>query len=421
MTNRKSVRLPWALCAVVIGGALFSYVLNLNDPKSRADIFVAFNALLNALFEIAFGIVGALILSRLPGNRIGWLLMAIAISLSVIGSLQSYLEQIALAAAETTFVTYLLIWIGGWSWWLLIGPLLLILLVFPTGRLLSPRWRWLVAMIAVLFMVFTGINSVSPVWQDPNTGKSVRNPLGENLIPAGLSFDAIALPFGIALVATAALCVLSVFVRYRRSTVVERVQLKWFLSACALFILVYPFGFFVNQDNSPGWPGALFSVTILFLPVSIGIAILRYRLFDIDIIIRRTLIYSLVTASLAVVYLGGVVVLQGLFRALTGAGDDLAIILSTLAIAALFNPLRHRIQDAIDRRFYRRKYDAQKILAQFAVTARDETDLDKLAERLVDVVQETIQPQTVSLLLKPLKRDGIPTIVAGELSAPNED
>ncbi|HEY6041700.1 MAG TPA: hypothetical protein VIX58_06180 [Anaerolineae bacterium] len=400
MTNRKSVRLPWALCAVVIGGALFSYVLNLNDPKTRADIFVAFNALLNALFEIAFGIVGALILSRLPGNRIGWLLMAIAISLSVIGSLQSYLEQIALAAAETTFVTYLLIWISGWSWWLLIGPLLLILLVFPTGRLLSPRWRWLVAMIAVLFIVFTGINTVTPVWQDPNTGKSVRNPLGENLIPAGLSFDAIALPFGIALVATAALCVLSVFVRYRRSAVVERVQLKWFLSACALFILVYPFGFFITEDNSPGWSGALFSVTILFLPVSIGIAILRYRLFDIDVIIRRTFIYSLVTAALALVYFGGVVILQQLFRSLTGAGDDLAIILSTLAIAALFNPLRHRIQDAIDRRFYRRKYDAQQVLAGFAKTARDETDLDKLAERLVDVVQETIQPKNVSVWIR---------------------
>ena len=139
---------------------------------------------------------------------------------------------------------------------------------------------------------------------------------------------------------------------------------------------------------------------MLLLPLCLAIAITRYRLFDIDLIIRRTLIYSLVTAALALVYFGGVILLQQLFRSLTGAGDDLAIILSTLTIAALFNPLRRRIQDVIDHRFYRRKYDAQQVLAGFAKTARDETDLGKLVQGLANVVDDTMRPESVSVWLK---------------------
>ncbi len=142
-----------------------------------------------------------------------------------------------------------------------------------------------------------------------------------------------------------------------------------------------------------------FSRGFEFVYLSIGVAILRSCLFDIDIIIRRTLIYSVLTAILALFYFGAVIVLQQLFHVITGAGDDLAIIVSTLVLAALFNPLRRRVQDAIDHRFFRRKYDAARVLAQFAATARDEVELSKLTERLVEVVQETMQPAHVSLWL----------------------
>jgi hypothetical protein len=198
------------------------------------------------------------------------------------------------------------------------------------------------------------------------------------------------------------------------STPGERQQTKWVVYGLSLFLFwnmisAVPFMLGQNQPSDalrPWWTpilSAMWWLVVTILPLSLTIAILRHRLFDIDIIIRRTLVYSALTALLALVYFGSVVLLQSLFRALTGqaARSQLAIVLSTLAIAALFVPLRHRLQDAIDRRFYRKKYDAAKTLADFAATVRDETDLDKLTQQLIRVVDETMQPKRVSLWILP--------------------
>jgi hypothetical protein len=406
MNNKLTAWLAWALCGVVIAGAVFSLALTLNDPQLRADIFAFVNALLNALYAIAFGVVGALILSRQARNRIGWLLMVIALSLGVLGALPSY-AQTTNGAAELTALNFLAIWLSGWGWWLFIGPLLLIMLTFPTGRLLSPRWRWVVGMIALLIVIFVVFVTASPEWQDPTTGTNFPNPLSLNVMPANLTFDAIQTPWMIALVTTSALCVLAVLIRYRRSGSVEREQLKWFLYASAIFIALYAFAglLFIGVD-SPGWVGVLLSLAFTLFPVSIGVAILRYRLFDIDIIIRRTLVYSILTGLLALIYFGGVVLLQQLTRSIAGESSDVAIVISTLVIAALFSPLRRRVQNVIDRRFYRRKYDAAKTLAAFGVTARDEVELDKLTSELLHVVNETMQPTSVSLWLKDFNSKG---------------
>jgi hypothetical protein len=396
MNDRGKTWWAWTLCGIVIVGALLGLVFSLGMPGAQMDAFVVANDVLNGAFTIAFGIVVALILGRHTRNTIGWLLMGIGLSLAIAESLQNYLAQTAPATPESNLPTLLYYWLSGWTWWLLIGPLLLILLLFPTGRLLSPRWRWVIGVLTGMFVVFLFFATFSKTLTDPTSGKSLPNPFG--VIPESIPFDVVVVPWAIMLVSTVAMCVVSVFIRYRRAAIVEREQLKWFLYACGVFIFIYPVGFLNVSTN---WFSVLLSAAILFLPISIGIAILSYRLYDIDIIIRRTLIYAVLTGLLALVYLGSVVLLQELFRVMTGQSSEIAIIISTLAIAALFVPLRRRIQDLIDRRFYRRKYDAQKVLAAFGATARDEVELDRLTAELLSVVSETMQPEHVSLWLKP--------------------
>ena len=272
-----------------------------------------------------------------------------------------------------------------------------VILYFPTGRLPSPRWRWLRTLglgLVVYFMVF---DALLPELNGPGEPApwTVPNPIGI----ASLAFP---MPVWIALLLTLVVAsVASLFVRFRRADPVERSQLKWLLYAGGVFLVVYAgAGFAANLAGNDLFGIALF-LSILSLPVAIAIAILRYRLYDINVVIRKTLVYTAVTALLALVYFGSVVLLQRLVSVLTGIEQSpLAVVVSTLAIAALFTPLRRRIQDVIDRRFYRKKYDAQRVLAQFAVTARDETDLDALTGELARVVQETLQPESVHLWLR---------------------
>jgi hypothetical protein len=206
------------------------------------------------------------------------------------------------------------------------------------------------------------------------------------------------------LVATA-----SVLVRLGRSRGVERLQIKWFAYAAAVLASTTIVTYVLSELTSLQWLGwvvfAPATVGLVGMPVAVGLAILRYHLYDIDILINRTVVYGLLTAMLALVYFGGVVMTQSIFRALTGREEQpqLAIVISTLVIAVLFNPLRRRIQAFIDRRFYRRKYNAAKTLEAFSAKLRDETDLDALSDDLVGVARETMQPAHVSLWLRPEK------------------
>jgi hypothetical protein len=397
MKEKRAAWLAWSLCTIVIVGSLIGWVSAQNVPGARQDALAIANNLLNSAFTSVFGIVGALILGRYPRHTIGWLLMFMALSLTTFGLLQSYLGQTATASTGLNLTVWLYFWLSGWTWWLLIAPLLLILLLFPTGHLLSPRWRWVVVALTIIITVFLIFATFSKTVVDTNSGKTWPNPLG--VIPASISFEAIQTPYAIALMTTVVLCVISVLIRYRRAASMEREQLKWFLYACTVFLMVYAVGFWVNTD-APTLFGVALSTAILLIPISIGIAILRYRLFDIDLIIRRTLVYSVLTALLALTYFGGVVLVQQLTRSIAGESSEVAIVVSTLAIAALFFPLRRRVQSAIDRRFYRRKYDAAKTLAAFSATVRDEVELDQLTSELLNVVQETMQPASVSLWLK---------------------
>ena len=230
---------------------------------------------------------------------------------------------------------------------------------------------------------------------------SVANPFGVEAV-AELSgpVGAFSLPLA---VFTGLTPFAALFVRYRRAREKGRRQIKWVAYAVALLtaaitaVSIWP----PLEGTLAGL--VLFLVGFLSIPAAIGIAILRHRLYDIDLVINRTLVYGALTATIVLMYLGGVVVLQGLFRALAGQESSLAVVASTLAIAALFNPLRRRIQGFIDRRFYRRKYDAERVLAGFFTILREETDLDRLGSDLVTAVSETVQPEHTSLWLRPAR------------------
>jgi hypothetical protein len=291
-------------------------------------------------------------------------------------------------------------WVQTWVWAPGVMMLLSFLpLYFPDGRLISPRWRWVLGSALFVSVFLTIQSALLP--GDPR-GSGLVNPLGvEALEPVlDLSDPIMFAPYFAVLFASA----VSLVVRFRRSAGVERQQIKWL----AYTVSVIPVWFLVNPvivDN-PFLVGAIDALLFAGVPVATAIAILRFRLYDIDVVINRTLVYGVLTATLAGVYFGSVVSLQYLFRSFTGQESQLAVVASTLAIAALFHPLRRRIQAFIDRRFYRRKYDAVKTLEAFSVKLREETDLDALNGELVAVVEETMQPAHVSLWLRSPQETG---------------
>ncbi len=350
---------------------------------------------------LTFSVVGAIIASRHPRNTIGGIFCAIGLVVGF-GTLAGGYAEFWLASGwgprslgETAA------WFATWAWVVQTVALTFLLLLFPDGRLPSPRWR-LVAWCAGLgisgFVVGSALEA-APLDNFPQ----VVNPYGVDSPVVRVVGIAGALLLVGSMVASA----VSLIVRARHAGRVERQQIKWFAYATTVSIS----GVVLKNTVFPAlggtwvwWVGlVLTTIGLAGSPVAMGIAILRYRLYEIDLLINRTLVYGSLTVTLALVYFGSVVATQATFRALTGQEQQpqLAIVVSTLVIAALFNPLRRRIQGFIDRRFYRRKYDAAKTLAAFSVKLRDETHLDALRDDLVGVVRETMQPAHVSLWLRP--------------------
>jgi len=294
----------------------------------------------------------------------------------------------------------------GWTAWLILTSLLMLL--FPTGRPPSPRWRPLVWAV----LVFGALGLLAGPFIPGRSGFApIENPLG---LEDAAGRVATVIGFGgvLMVLATVPPAALSLVFRYRHAGGVERQQLKWFAYAAVVFVLTYLVGFFYEPPGA--WDAIAEVLPLLGLYAAIGVAILRHGLYDIDVLINRTLVYGALTASLALVYAASVGALQYAFRALSGDGSQLVIVASTLVIAALFGPLRRRIQGVIDRRFYRRKYDAAKTLEALSARLKDRTDLDALSGDLVVAVRETVQPEHASLWLRGMTADpGAPAVGAG--------
>jgi hypothetical protein len=396
MSRRTAAWLAWLMCLLALALTTLSLLLlALNLSYPGVHIFDYW--LESTVAAAGFSTVGSVIISRRPNNIIGWLLNAAGFLLGLNHFSCEYAIYTSLAQPGSLPGGEAAAWL---AYWIFVPPsalLVFMFLLFPTGRLASSRWRWfagfsvIAASIGVVSMAFSsGVTYLGPV----------PNPLGiENL----RGIDRIVEPFLFTLLLLAAS---SMFVRLRRATGVERQQIKWFAYAAAVAVSGQILGhslFVVTDASWVRWAGVIPGmVGVLGMPVAMGIAILRFRLYEIDLVINRTLVYGSLTVMLAAVYLGGVAATEAIFRALTGHEQQpqLAIVVSTLVIAALFNPLRRRIQGFIDRRFYRRKYDAAKTLAAFSTKLRNETDLDALSDDLVSVVRDTMQPAHVSLWLR---------------------
>ena len=390
MTDRSLRRAAWALysfiLALVVVGAL------LKGRLTYDDIF--------GIPFFAFATMGVFVATRQPRNPVGWVFMFVGLT-PTLGFFTSSYAYRSLQTGDGLPASTVMEWVSSWAWFPGIGALITFgLLLFPDGKLPSQRWRSFPYVAAVYLFVVTASMAFKPGLMEPfdATLPSHTNPFGLESAAVfmetleGVSFSLFPL--------FALICASSLVLRFRRSGTEQRQQIKWFAYSALMLVLIVMFEDVFDLLLGERVAELVFLVGMIFPSVGAGIGILKYRLFDIDVVINRTLVYAVLTGALALVYLGVVVVMQGALGSFT-EDSDLAIAASTLAVAGLFRPFRTRIQAFIDRRFYRRKYDAQLTLESFSSRLRDTVDLDSLNQALVGVVGETMQPLHASVWIRP--------------------
>ena len=393
-------RLAWSLWGACVGLTLVGLVfLMLNGGTRHANSIGSpvVDAVFGVLF-LTFPTVGAAIASRETGNAIGWLFLGAGLGAALEDSLLGYaayglvVEPGALPGGEVAALLADAVWLPALG-----AASLLLFVLFPTGSPVSPRWRWFVWLLSVdlaVYFVATLLNP-GPLYFFPE----LANPWGlERTGPLYQWAVDITSPV---LFSSLLIGLIALAVRFRRTAGVERLQMKWLVWSAAVWVAATP-GLIVLGERGDGRVAGvlvgdlIFSLLIVLIPLAVGVAILRHRLYDIDVVINRTLVYGSLTTALAATYLGMVLLLRLVLDPLTGQ-SDIAVAGSTLVVAALVRPLRSRIQAVVDRRFYRARFDATRTLEGFAVRLRDELDLETLGDDLRRVVHETVQPAHVSV------------------------
>jgi hypothetical protein len=400
-TSRRRTRVVGvvALAAMLlVAGLAWVYVV---DTRGSLTLVEAASGVALLVSLCAFVLSGAVILARRPGNPIGLLLIIPGIAPAIAELSSHWMASIQPPPSELTPLLWLLLWLTSFSWVFLVFPIFHLLLVFPSGALLSRRWRLAVvlevALIATL-AVFGAFGSEMgplvddvPVWTVPNpVGFLVDDPMDS---PFGLLW-------GLGLLAITVLSAAAIVLRYRRGTRDERLQVKWPLLGALVFAVIYG-----GASVDPLVPGAaavaqaLLGLALAVIPISVAIAVLRYRLYEIDRIVSRTIGWALATGILLLTFGVLVVGLQGVVANFTG-GQTLAVALSTLVAAALFQPVRRRVQRAVDRRFDRARYDGERVVAAFGERLRDHVDLEALSAEVRQVANETVRPAGSALWLR---------------------
>jgi hypothetical protein len=396
--GKRWTLVAWSMLAIYVVGVGVGMPLMVangefqRDPGGQASLILALTA---------FMVVGAVIVAHRPGNAIGWIFSAIGLLTGTGFFAWQYAEYAYITRGNPLPGALLSAWYNNW-WWFptLILATIVTVLVFPTGRLLSARWRPVAWLTAAITATTVALSAFAPTL-DLGQRTKLRNPIGLAWIPDPAHSALGPVLLGLLLVCTGA-AVVSLVLRFRRSQGVERQQLKWFTYAGVL-LFSWSIVDFALPEVAPFT--AFFGLTIALVPVAAGIAVLRYRLYDIDRLINRTLVYGLLTALLAGVYAGAVLVLGQVFGGVGGEPPSWAVAGVTLAVAALFQPARRRIQQVVDRRFNRRNYNAATTIAAYNVRLRDQLDLDTLSTELLGVIDHTMEPTRVSLWLQPSAHD----------------
>jgi hypothetical protein len=397
--------LAWALLAVqtVLMAAFLVFSerarLDIERYGLAADISVAATVL-------AFPAVGVFILSRRPGHRVGWLFCFANLGWSVVNAAGAYARDALVGHPGTLPAADVAVWLYGWPGPLSVAAIVLLLFVFPDGRFLSTRWRAL----GRVTLVLAGVGSLAAAFAPGPIGDTIGFPVDNPFAIHGAAGDALRLAAALGFVLTLTLLIVSVLAlrwRYRVGGEIQRLQIKWFAYAAATsatFVAAQlaAAGYFGSFSAVPVWARGLNVIAVssgILLPIAAAIAILRYRLYDIDLLIKRTAVYGATSATIAGTFFLGIVALQAVLSPLT-SGSELAIAASTLVSFALFQPIRSRVQDTVDRRFDRSRYDASRTLDAFADQLRDEVDLDTLRTDLIGAVRETMAPAHASLWLR---------------------
>jgi hypothetical protein len=357
-----------------------------------ATLFEGLAETLLITLDVPYALVGALICARQPWNRIGWLL--------VVGGLPNgtYVAVMYATHGQQQLANLPVTWMTGWLFWLTAFiTLMFLLLLYPTGRLLSRRWRpvaWAVGAWGLFGLAAMVLNPElgDPGFWDPVGGRGLGGQFATKATESAVALGWLLVLLALVLAATA---LVSLVVRFRRARGVDRQQLKW---------LVYGWGLsaVANTLVPVSWAAGILPWLVNWaVAIAIAVAILRYRLYEIDRLINRTLVYGLLTALLAGVYAGAVLVLGQVFGGISAEPPSWAVAGATLAVAALFQPARRRIQQVVDRRFNRRRYNAARTVEAFSARLRNEVDLEVLGSELLAVVDQTVEPTTASLWLRP--------------------